>query len=50
MSMGELLAGLPPEVRVRIFCLALGRFTAGASLRHWLKLALVSQDLLKSLL
>ena len=45
MSMlGKLLAGLPCEVRVHIFCLALGFPTAGALLRNWLKLAQVSQD------
>ena len=48
MSMGEayLLWCLPSEVRVHIFCLALGRAdsTSGALLWHWLNLALVSQD------
>ena len=37
MSMGELLAGLPSEVRVHIFCLALDLPTV---LRHWLDLAM----------
>ena len=46
MSMGELLAGLPSEVRVHIFCLALG---LPAPLRHWLNCALVSQCLRESL-
>ena len=49
MSMGELLAGLPSEVRVHIFCLALGLTTSGALLLDWLNLALVSQCLLRSL-
>eukprot|EP00891_Asterochloris_glomerata_P008223 jgi/Astpho2/8223/Aster-01312 len=40
MSLGELLAALPSEVRLQIFCLALGHRTAGALLRHWLDLAL----------
>ena len=39
----ELLADLPDEVRVHIFCLALGLTTAGALLRRWLNLALVAQ-------
>ena len=47
MSMGELLAGLPSEVRVHIFCLALDLPISGALLRDWLSLALVSQNLLK---
>ena len=45
MSMGKLLSGLPSEARVHIFCLALDPTTAGALLRDWLILALVSQDL-----
>ena len=49
MSLGELLAALPSEVRVHIFCLALGLRAAGALLRHWLDLALVSQDMPNSL-
>ena len=43
MSLGELLADLPSEVRVHIFCLALGLSTSGALLRRWLCVALVSQ-------
>ena len=46
MSTGEPLADLPSEVRVHIFCLALGLPTSGALLRHWLRLALVSRILL----
>ena len=49
MSLGELLAALPSEVRLQIFCLALGHRTAGALLRHWLDLTLVSQDMPNSL-
>ena len=43
MNLGELLTDLPSEVRVRIFCLALG---LPPTLRRWLDLALVSQCLL----
>ena len=46
MSMGELLAGLPSEVRVHIFRLALRSETyfpaSEARLRDWLGLAMVS--------
>ena len=45
MSMGKLLADLPSEVRVHIFCLALGLTTSGALLRHSFNLALVSESL-----
>ncbi len=44
MSMGELLAGLPSEVRVRIFHLVLGLSDSAALMRHWLGLAMVSQS------
>ena len=46
MSKGELLAGLPFEVQVHIFGLALGPPIAGALLQDWLNVALVSQHLL----
>ena len=47
--MGELLADLPSEVRVHISGLALGLSTYGALLQHWLRLALVGQDLCQNL-
>ena len=50
MSLGELLTGLPSEVRVHIFCLALLLPTSGGAwVGHWLNLAMVGQDLLESL-
>ena len=50
LSKGKLLAALPFEVRVHILWPTLGVTTGcEALLRHWLNLALVSQDLPESL-